>query len=108
MAAQSERMTVEQVLEFLREHGNESAKTMLKRHGAREPFFGTRIADMKLLVKRIKVDHQLSLDLWETDNTDAMYLAALITDPTQITKADLNRWVDTAYWYMLSSFGSVS
>ena len=55
MAPQAEKMTVEQVLEFLREHGNESAKTMLKRHGAREPFFGTRIADMKLRLETARL-----------------------------------------------------
>ena len=30
--------------------------------------------------KRIKMDYQLALDLYETGNYDAMYLAGLIAD----------------------------
>jgi 3-methyladenine DNA glycosylase AlkD len=101
MSAQT-GMTVKQVMAFLKEHGNETTKRTLIRHGAREPFFGTRIADVKELARQIKVDHGLSIELWETDNTDAMYLAGLIADPDRISKADLNRWVDTAYWYLLA------
>ncbi len=96
------KMSVDEVLHFLKQHGNEQAKPMLMKHGARDPFFGTRIGDMKKLVKKIKKDHELSLALYETGNSDAMYLAGLIADETQISKADLKRWVKNAYWYMLA------
>jgi hypothetical protein len=42
--------------------------------------------------------------LIETGNSDAMYLAGLIADPMQISREDLNNWVDKAYWYMLSEY----
>ena len=33
-----------------------------------------------------------------------MYLAVLIADEQKITKADLQSWVENAYWYMLSEY----
>jgi 3-methyladenine DNA glycosylase AlkD len=96
------KMTVDEVMGFLREHGNEGGKKVLMRHGARDPFFGTRIADMKKITGKIQKDHELSLALYETGNSDAMYFAGLIADETRITKEDLNRWAKNAYWYLLS------
>ena len=73
-------------------------------HGAREPFFGVKVEDLKKIQKRIKVDYQLALDLYDTGNSDAMYLAGLIADDAKMTKKDLQRWVDQAYWHMLSEY----
>lgn len=95
-------MTVAEVMTFLEDHENPAAKPMLMKHGARDPFFGTRIADMKRLVRKVKRDHELSLALWDTGNSDAMYFAGLIADETRITPDDLERWVRSAYWYLLA------
>ncbi len=42
-------MTVEEVLQKLEALGSEQTKKTFLRHGAREPFFGVRIGDMKKL-----------------------------------------------------------
>ncbi len=94
--------TAEDVLSFLKEHENAGGKKVLLRHGAREPFFGTRIGDMKKLTRKIKKDHDLSLELWKTGNSDAMYFAALIADESRISAETLRKWVSEAYWYLLS------
>jgi len=94
--------TAADVMKFLEEHGQPQAKPMLMRHGARDPFFGTRLGDMKPLAKKIGKDHALALELYATGNSDAMYLAGLIADEEQMSKSDLRRWVKDAYWYMLS------
>jgi len=98
------KMTVDEVMDFLKEHGNESTKKIYVRHGAREPFDGVKVSDLKTLVKKIKKDHALSLQLFDTGNSDAMYLAGLIADADQMTEALLNDWADKAYWYMISEF----
>lgn len=95
-------MTAAEVMAFLKEHENPNGKELLARHGAREPFFGARIGDMKPLVKKIKKDHELALELYATGNSDAMYFAGLIADADRVTKDDLRRWVSAAYWYLLS------
>ena len=95
-------MTAQEVLAELESYDNPNGKKVLMRHGAREPFWGVRIGDMKKIVKKIKTDHHLALELYETGNTDAMYLAGLIADEQAVTKQELRRWVKQAYWYLLS------
>ncbi|WDV96413.1 DNA alkylation repair protein [Brevibacillus parabrevis] len=97
-------MTVEEVLQKLEALGREQTKKTFLRHGAREPFFGVRIGDMKKLVKEVKRDQKLVQALYETGNHDAMYLAGLAIDPKTVTKEQLQGWVRQAYWYMLAEY----
>ena len=97
-------MTAEEVMKQLEEFGNESTKNTLMNHGAKEPFFGVKVADLKKILKKTKKNHELSLELYETGNSDAMYLAGLMADENQITKAQLNKWVKKAYWSYLSEY----
>lgn len=92
------------IVEELRAKGSQAIKNVLIKHGAQEPFFGTKIADMKPIQKRIKKNYQLALELYATGISDAMYLAGLIADETQMTKADLERWLEAAPWYMISEY----
>lgn len=95
-------MTVEEIIEELKSLGKESIKKVLVKHGAQEPFFGVKVEDLKKIQKRIKCDHQLALDLYDTGISDAMYLAGLIVDDSRMTRKDLQRWIKRAYWYMIS------
>ena len=54
--------------------------TQTLRHGAKEPFYGVKVGDLKPIQKRIKKDHALALALYDTGVSDAMYLAALIAE----------------------------
>src|SRR5438045_8197800 len=90
-------MTKDEVLTELSKMGSLSIKKVLSNHGAREPFFGVKVGDMKKIVKKVKKDHDLSLELYATGNYDAMYLAGLIADEKKISKKDLERWVSEAY-----------
>ena len=90
-------MTAKQILEELKPLGHESYKKLLfKNYGVKEPCFGVKIGDLKKIQKRIKKDYQLALDLYDTGNYDAMYLAGLIADDARMTKKDLQRWVEQA------------
>jgi len=97
-------MTAADVLAQLQKLGSAQTKKTFLRHGAKEPLFGVKVADLKTLQKKIKTDHALALELYATGNSDAMYLAGLIADPGAFTKADLHAWVRGAYWHMLSGF----
>jgi len=90
-------MNAKQILDELRPLGSESYKRVLmNNHGVKEPCFGVKISELKKIQKRIKMDYQLALVLYDTGNYDAMYLAGLIADDTRMTKNDLNRWVEKA------------
>lgn len=97
-------MTTTSILEQLEALGDERTKATLAKHGAKEPFFGVKVGDLKTILKKTKKNHQLSLELYQTGNSDAMYLAGLMADEKQITKAQLNKWVQEAYWFYLSEF----
>lgn len=97
-------MTVLEILKELEGYGNESTKKTLLKHGAREPFFGVKVADLKKILKKTKKQHELSLELYATGNSDAMYLAGLMADEKQISRGDLQKWADEAYWYMISEY----
>ncbi len=97
-------MTAKEVLKELESYGDQGTKKVLMNHGAKEPFFGVKVADLKKILKKTKKNHELSLELYKTGNTDAMYLAGLMADEKQITKAHLNEWVDQAYWSYLSEY----
>jgi 3-methyladenine DNA glycosylase AlkD len=90
--------TAKQILDELKPLGQERYKNlMFKNYGVKEPCFGVKISDLKKIQKRIKKDYQLALDLYDTGNYDAMYLAGLIADDQQMTAKDLQRWVQNAY-----------
>jgi 3-methyladenine DNA glycosylase AlkD len=97
-------MTATEVLQQLKEMADPGTKKIHLNHGATEPLFGVKVASLKTLQKKIRKDHALSLALFETDNTDAMYLAGLIADEKKISKADLQQWVKKARWHMLSEY----
>ena len=97
-------MTVQEVMNQLQEFGNEQTKKTLMRHGAREPFYGVKVQDLKKIQKKIKKNHELALELFNTGNSDAMYLAGLISEPQKMTKVQLQDWAEKAYWYYISEY----
>ena len=97
-------MTTKEILKELQGYGDAQTKSTLMKHGAKEPFFGVKVQDLKKILKKTKKNHELSLELYATGNSDAMYLAALMADEKQITKEQLEDWVGKAYWYYLSEY----
>ena len=97
-------MTADEILKELERLGDPQTKKTLMKHGAREPFFGVKVADLKTILKKTKKNHDLSLALFDTGNSDAMYLAGLMADEKKITALQLEGWIEKAYWFYLSEF----
>ncbi|TLS51923.1 DNA alkylation repair protein [Paenibacillus antri] len=97
-------MNVEEVMQELEALGKERLKKMYLSNGAREPLFGVATGAMKPMAKKIKIDQALAERLYATGNYDAMYFAGVIADPKAMTEADFDRWMDGAYFYMLSDY----
>ncbi|MGE7666953.1 DNA alkylation repair protein [Ureibacillus composti] len=93
--------TVMQELEAL---GKERTKKMYISNGAQEPVFGVATGAMKPIAKKIKINQALAEELYATGNYDAMYFAGVIADPKAMTEADFDRWMESAYFYMLSDY----
>ncbi|OZI10769.1 DNA alkylation repair protein [Bacillaceae bacterium SAS-127] len=97
-------MDVETVMQELEVLGKERSKKMYISNGAHEPVFGVATGAMKPIAKKIKRDQRLAEELYATGNYDAMYFAGIIADPTVMTEPDFDRWMDGAYFYMLSDY----
>ena len=97
-------MDFETVMQELEALGKERTKKIYISNGAHEPLFGVATGAMKPIAKKIKINQRLADELYATGNYDAMYFAGIIADPKAMTESDFNRWMDAAYFYMLSDF----
>ncbi|MGX7394363.1 DNA alkylation repair protein [Carnobacterium mobile] len=97
-------MDVETVMQELEALGKERTKKIYLSNGAHEPLFGVATGAMKPMTKKIKINQQLAEELYATGNYDAMYFAGIIADPKAMTESDFDRWIDAAYFYMLSDY----
>lgn len=87
----------------LKSLAKESTRRTFERHGAKN-FFGVLVADLKKVAKTIKGDQELALQLYDTGNSDAQYLAGMVVDGTRMTKTQLNRWAKTAGWQLITDY----
>ncbi|MBU8731149.1 MULTISPECIES: DNA alkylation repair protein [Cytobacillus] len=97
-------MDLQTVMQELEALSKERTKKMYISNGAREPLFGVATGAMKPIAKKIKRNQPLAEELYATGNYDAMYFAGIIADPEAMTEADFDRWMDDAYFYMLSDY----
>jgi 3-methyladenine DNA glycosylase AlkD len=97
-------MDLETVMQELEALGKERTKKIYLSNGAHEPLFGVATGAMKPIAKKIKIKQPLAEELYTTGNYDAMYFAGIIADPKAMTESDFDRWMDGAYFYMLSDY----
>jgi hypothetical protein len=90
--ADAPRLSVAEVMKTLEKAGTAQARKTYARHGVTDPMFGVSFALLGTLVKRIGVDHDLAVRLWDTGNFDARNLAYKIADPARLSPSDLDRW----------------
>lgn len=98
------RMTLAETMAALEKAGSAQTRKTYARHGAAEPMFGTSFATLKTMMKRIGVDQELALALWDTGNFDACNLAVKIADPARMSPKDLDRWAKAPIVRMCSGY----
>ncbi|MEQ1906731.1 MAG: DNA alkylation repair protein, partial [Pirellulaceae bacterium] len=97
--------TVNEVMSELKKLGTEQTRKTFARHGAPvDKMFGVKVGDMKVILKKIKGNQKLAMDLYATGNTDAMYLAGLVADGALMSKKEIETWAKEAFWQMNSDF----
>lgn len=89
--------TVNSVMAELKKKGSEKTRNTYARFGApADRMFGVSIADLKVIAKTIKGEQNLACELYETGNLDAMYLAGMVADGSQMTNKQLQTWAKGA------------
>lgn len=97
-------MNLQEVLNELKAFGSEGVKKIFLNHGAVEPFWGVKVGDMKTIVKKIKNNQALAMQLYDSGISDAKYLAGLVADGNKMTKEEIQKWAENSGWYMISDY----
>jgi 3-methyladenine DNA glycosylase AlkD len=98
-------MTLADAMRELEAAGTEQNRRIYRRHGMPEPVLGVSWAKLGEMKKRIKVDHELALGLWESGVADARNLAVMVADPAAMDAKALGSWASAVRGRILS--GSV-
>lgn len=83
-------MTVKEVLKQLESLGDEARRKHNFKAGAPDNQFGVKLGDIRAIAKKIKTDHDLALELWETGNVEAQLVATLIIKPELLSAQELD------------------
>jgi 3-methyladenine DNA glycosylase AlkD len=89
--------TLKSIMAELSKKGSEKTCSIYLRHGNHaKQMFGVSVADLKTIARTIKRQQALALELYETGNFDAMYLAGMVADGSQMEKRQLQAWAEGA------------
>ncbi len=94
-------MTLKEVLDEFKARASEKSTSIMENQGATNAM-GVKVEDMKKIVKRIKQNKSLSLELFATGIPDAQYMAGLISAPEEMTREEIQLWAETANYWMIS------
>ncbi len=86
-------MTYLEVMHELERVGTAQARKIYRRHGVKTELFGVSYKELGRIEKKIKINHELALQLWDSATHDAMVLACKIADPKVFTKDDARIWI---------------
>lgn len=88
--------SLKEALAQLEALSNEKMRAHNLKHGAGDQQFGVKLGDIRTVANKIKTDHSLALELWDTQIVDARLLATLIIDAKKLSKSDLTSMVKSA------------
>ena len=98
--------TTKNILNELKNLGRPDALPFLAKYGINaQKAFGVPLPGLRKFAKVIGKDHNLALQLWDTEIHDARLLASMIAEPDKTTKTDMNYWAKNFYsWDVCDQF----
>ncbi len=87
-------MNAKEIITTLKKGGKAQTAAIYKRHGSGDNVFGTLTSEIGKLQKKIKVDHDLALELWKSGNAEARMLALQIADAAKLTLAGAEKMIE--------------
>lgn len=85
--------TLEEIQDQLRALSDDKTRSHNAKNGVGENQYGVKLGDLRKVAKKIKINHNLALKLWKTENFDARMLAILIMKPNDLTIEELDAMV---------------
>lgn len=95
-AAKASPPDVRSIVAELKRVGSPAFKAdMAKRYGivTKAEVYGTTVATLRAMAKKIGYSHDLAEQLWATGIHDARMLATMVDDPADVTPEQMERWV---------------
>jgi 3-methyladenine DNA glycosylase AlkD len=83
-------MTLKEILARLKSLGDDARREHNAKAGAPDNQFGVKLGDIRAIAKKLKTDHELALELWNTGNVEAQLLATLVIKPKSLSADDLD------------------
>jgi 3-methyladenine DNA glycosylase AlkD len=84
-------MTAKEILARLKSLGDDARRAHNTKAGAPDNQFGVKLGDIRVMAKKIKTDHALALNLWDTGNVEAQLLATLIMQPRSLSADEVDK-----------------
>ncbi|KPU44364.1 DNA alkylation repair enzyme [Oxobacter pfennigii] len=78
---------------MLRGLGNEKRKQMYIKNGAGENTYGVLLGELRKLAGKLGTNHELALELWQSGNTEAQWLACMMFDVKKLTLDEIRSMV---------------
>lgn len=97
-------LTAKHVLAQLKSLGDEKVRARNKKNGAGDNQFGVPMGGIRKVAAKIKTDHALARELWDTGNIDARLLAVLVLKPKELSRDDMDRMVRDADFPQLADW----
>jgi 3-methyladenine DNA glycosylase AlkD len=86
-------MDLKSVMADLESAGTAENVEIYKQQGAGEDVFGVSYTHLKKLKRKLGVDHDLAMELWDTGNSDARSLAMMVADPDEVSPTVATQWM---------------
>ena len=84
-------MTVNEILARLKSLGDDARRAHNTKAGAPDNQFGVKLGDIRAMATKIKTDHELAINLWDTGNVEAQLLDTLIIKPRSLSADELDK-----------------
>jgi len=100
MRFMNKKMQVGKIIEKLKSLSNPKAIEGMAKFGITpKRTFGVSIPNLRKIAKGLGINHELALDLWQTDLRETKILASMIDDPELVTEEQMENWVkEFEYW----------
>lgn len=92
-ATPAEGAGTREVLAWLERTGTRYQRNEMARYGIVAPrAYGVAVGTLLKMAKRLGKDHALAVGLWKSGWYEARLLAAMVDDPAQVTRRQMNAW----------------
>lgn len=97
----SSEMSFDEVFLLLENWGNESRRNISAKKNAGDNQFGVAIGNLRVLAKKLGINHGLAMELWESGNTDARILSTMIMDKDELSSKEIVDMIKYITYFIL-------